>query len=104
MQIRWVILTKHDRGCATYRQFQGRMEYAIDVLGDGCKIYKGSDTKEAYRFCHVPRQQPYAIIKQILWIEDERLLAFGSDHGKVYLFDDESSCVQKLVHGSHGMT
>jgi hypothetical protein len=90
------------RGCATYRQCQGRVEYALDILNNGCKVYRGPETKEAYRFYSVPRQQAYVVCRQVLWIEDEQLLAVGSDHGKVYVFNEHGVCVQKLAHGRKG--
>jgi len=92
-------LTYTDRGAASYRQVHGRIEYAIDI-GDGCLIYRGTETKEAYRFCKVPRKEGFLVAKDVHWIEDEQLLAVGSDHGKLYVFDDESTCLQRLGHGS----
>lgn len=91
------------RGSAVYRQHQGRLEYAIDTLWDKCEVYKASDTKEAYRTFEVKNKKNFTCVKQVIWIEDEQLLAYGSDHGYVYIFDNDGNRKQRIQHGSRGM-
>src|ERR1700684_1204612 len=75
-----------------------RMRLLVDNLAKGFDLYDFPQSSPSDSFS-IPRER--AFVQQAIFLEDETMIACGSDHGRIYTFSvGTAKCIQKIKHGS----
>ena len=83
------------RGYACFNADRSRL--LIDNLAKGFDLYNFPQTSPSDSFA-VRREKAFA--QEAIFLEDETMVACGSDHGTVYTFSvGTMKCLQKIKHG-----
>src|ERR1700684_1222721 len=75
-----------------------RTRLLVDNLAKGFDLYDFPQSSPSDSFS-IPRER--AFVQQAIFLEDETMIACGSDHGHIYTFSvGTTKCLQKIRHGS----
>ena len=74
------------------------MRLLVDNLAKGFDLYDFPQSSPSDSFA-IPRER--AFVQEAIFLEDETMIACGSDHGRIYTFSvGTAKCIQKIKHGS----
>jgi hypothetical protein len=75
-----------------------RTRLLVDNLAKGFDLYDFPQSSPSDSFA-IPRER--AFVQEAIFLEDETMIACGSDHGRIYTFSvGTAKCIQKIKHGS----
>jgi hypothetical protein len=75
-----------------------RTRLLVDNLAKGFDLYDFPQSSPSDSFT-IPRER--AFVQEAIFLEDETMIACGSDHGRIYTFSvGTAKCIQKIKHGS----
>jgi len=85
------------RGYACFNADSTRL--LVDNLAKGFDLYDFPQSSPSDSFM-IPRER--AFVQEAVFLEDETMIACGSDHGRIYTFSvGTTKCLQKIKHGSY---
>ena len=75
-----------------------RTRLLVDNLAKGFNLYDFPQSSPSDSFL-ILRER--AFVQEAIFLEDETMIACGSDHGRIYTFSvGTAKCIQKIKHGS----
>ena len=75
-----------------------RTRFLVDNLTKGFDLYDFPQSSPSDSFAI---QRDRAFVQEAIFLEDETMIACGSDHGRIYTFSaGTAKCIQKIKHGS----